>query len=157
MRIIRVLRLACHVLHAVVIAATVLPLLSAAQRRARVRRFSRQLLEILAVRLRVSGEPPRAQDLPAMLVANHVSWLDIFAINAAQIFGQSDAEIAATQAAQRANQLAAIDEVFGGLHVQLAVLASPPAQIATRGPPAATTLVWPNGSLIPNLSLSSSI
>ncbi|HEV7822655.1 MAG TPA: lysophospholipid acyltransferase family protein [Burkholderiales bacterium] len=83
MRIIRVLRLACHVLHAVVIAATVLPLSSASQRRARVRRFSRQLLEILAVRLKVSGEPPRAQDLPAMLVANHVSWLDIFAINAA--------------------------------------------------------------------------
>jgi len=48
-----------------------------------VRRFSRQLLVILGVRLTVSGEPPRAADAPAMLVANHVSWLDIFAINAA--------------------------------------------------------------------------
>ena len=80
---VRVLRLTGHVVQAVIIAATVFPFLSAAQRRARVRRFSRQLLGILAVRLKVSGAPPRAQDLPAMLVANHVSWLDIFAINAA--------------------------------------------------------------------------
>ena len=83
LRIIRVLRLACHVLQAMIITAAVFPFLSAAQRRVRVRRFSRQLLGILAVRLKVSGEAPRAQDLPAMLVANHVSWLDIFAINAA--------------------------------------------------------------------------
>jgi 1-acyl-sn-glycerol-3-phosphate acyltransferase len=82
-RAVRVLRLTGHVVQAVAVAATVFPFLSAAQRRMRVRRFSRQLLAILAVRLKVSGEPPRAQDLPAMLVANHVSWLDIFAINAA--------------------------------------------------------------------------
>jgi 1-acyl-sn-glycerol-3-phosphate acyltransferase len=82
-RAVRVLRLTGHVVQAVAVAATVLPFLSAAQRRRRVRRFARQLLAILAVRLTVSGEPPRAQDLPAMLVANHVSWLDIFAIDAA--------------------------------------------------------------------------
>ena len=70
-------------LQALIITATVFPFLSVAQRRLRVRRFSRQLLGILAVRLKVSGQPPHAHDLPAMLVANHVSWLDIFAINAA--------------------------------------------------------------------------
>ena len=83
MRVVRVLRLTGHVVHVVAVAATVFPFLSAARRRSRVQRFSRQLLVILAVRLKVSGAPPRTQDLPAMLVANHVSWLDIFAINAA--------------------------------------------------------------------------
>ncbi len=82
-RALRVLRLTWHVLQATAVAATVFPFLSVPQRRLRVRRFSRRLLDILAVRLTVSGEPPRAGDMPAMLVANHVSWLDIFAINAA--------------------------------------------------------------------------
>lgn len=82
-RAARVGRLAWHVLHALMIAAFEFPFLGALQRRVRVRRFSRQLLEILGVRLTVHGAPPRAGDGPAMLVANHVSWLDIFAINAA--------------------------------------------------------------------------
>ena len=83
MRALRVARLAWHVLRAATVAATLFPFLSAAQRRLRVRWFSRELLAILGVRLTVSGEPPRAADTPAMLVANHVSWLDICAINAA--------------------------------------------------------------------------
>jgi 1-acyl-sn-glycerol-3-phosphate acyltransferase len=41
-------------------------------------RWSRQLLDMLGVRLDMSGTPP-AQGL---LVANHISWLDIYAINA---------------------------------------------------------------------------
>jgi len=82
-RAARILRLAWHVLQAAAVAATVFPFLSAPRRRIRVRRFSRQLLAILAVRLTVGGAPPRAADVPAMLVANHVSWLDIFAINTA--------------------------------------------------------------------------
>jgi 1-acyl-sn-glycerol-3-phosphate acyltransferase len=76
-RLVRVLRLTGHVVQAAAIAATVFPFLSPAQRRMRVRRFSRQLLAILAVRLKVSGEPPRAQDLPAMLVRRWplIGWL----------------------------------------------------------------------------------
>jgi 1-acyl-sn-glycerol-3-phosphate acyltransferase len=84
-RILRMLRLGLHVLNAIALAATVFPFLNAAQRKMRVRRFSRELLSILGVRLKVSGEPPRDGDRPAMLVANHVSWLDIFAINAAHV------------------------------------------------------------------------
>ena len=62
-------------------AATVYPFLGKAQRAAHVRRWSKQLLAILAVRMQMSGVPPGAGDVPAMIVANHVSWLDIFAIN----------------------------------------------------------------------------
>ncbi|MDB5812038.1 MAG: phospholipid/glycerol acyltransferase [Betaproteobacteria bacterium] len=84
-RAIRIARLTWHVLQATVSAAIVFPFLSIAERRVRVRRFAQGLLHILAVRLTVSGTPPRADQAPAMLVANHVSWLDIFAIDAAHV------------------------------------------------------------------------
>jgi 1-acyl-sn-glycerol-3-phosphate acyltransferase len=71
-----------HVLRAVVTATAVYPFFGEAQRAAHVRRWSKQLLAILAVRVKVSGEPPRAADAPAMIVANHISWLDIYSINA---------------------------------------------------------------------------
>lgn len=82
-RTIRALRLVLHILCTVVVTAVVYPFLDNVRRRVRVRRFSRQVLAILAVRVKVSGEPPRVADAPAMMVANHVSWLDIFAINTA--------------------------------------------------------------------------
>ena len=45
-----------------------------------IRHWSARLLRILAVRLHLEGavEPAR----PLMFVANHVSWLDIFAVDA---------------------------------------------------------------------------
>lgn len=59
-------------------------LLGAASRdpRAAVARlWARSLLWALGVRLHVAGEAPRG---PALLVANHVSWLDVLAIAAVQ-------------------------------------------------------------------------
>jgi 1-acyl-sn-glycerol-3-phosphate acyltransferase len=41
-------------------------------------RWSRQLLAVLGVRVRATGTPPAH----GLLVANHISWLDIYAINA---------------------------------------------------------------------------
>jgi 1-acyl-sn-glycerol-3-phosphate acyltransferase len=58
------------------------PLVGSERRRALVRRWSRTLLDILAVRLCAKGGIPRRARAPLMLVANHVSWLDIIAINA---------------------------------------------------------------------------
>ena len=43
--------------------------------------WSRQLLDILNVGIRVEGLPP-ARDGGFLIVANHVSWLDIFVLNA---------------------------------------------------------------------------
>jgi 1-acyl-sn-glycerol-3-phosphate acyltransferase len=40
-------------------------------------RWSRQLLDVLGVRFQACGTPPAR----GLLVANHISWLDIFAIN----------------------------------------------------------------------------
>ncbi len=47
-----------------------------------MRRWSRKLLEILDVELSVTGDPPEVEPRTGMVVANHVSWLDIFVISA---------------------------------------------------------------------------
>ncbi|MFV0665018.1 lysophospholipid acyltransferase family protein [Denitromonas sp.] len=59
--------------------ALVFPWLSL-QRRGQLRqRWSKGLLSLLGFRLRIDGD---ALARPALLIANHVSWVDIFAINA---------------------------------------------------------------------------
>jgi len=47
-----------------------------------VREWSRQMLRIMGVELVVRGTPPA--NGPVLLVANHISWLDIVVMNAAQ-------------------------------------------------------------------------
>lgn len=80
---LRLMRLVLHLLHGLLTAAFAFPFFTFARRRIAIKRWSQSLLRILGVRLHVHGEPPRARSGPVMLVANHVSWLDIFAINAA--------------------------------------------------------------------------
>jgi 1-acyl-sn-glycerol-3-phosphate acyltransferase len=53
-----------------------------AQRTERVRVWSREVLSIMGVELVVKGQVPTAG--PALLVANHISWLDILVMNAVQ-------------------------------------------------------------------------
>lgn len=55
------------------------PFVQLPTRRVMRQRWSRRLLAILGIELRVSGV---ALESGAMLVANHVSWIDIFVINA---------------------------------------------------------------------------
>ncbi len=82
-RVARILRLVLHLLRGLLIAAFVFPSIDHARRRAHVRRWSRQLLGILAIRLRVVHATADARVGPrTMVVANHVSWIDIFAIDA---------------------------------------------------------------------------
>lgn len=57
--------------------------MSPARKRLALQRWSAKLVRHLAANLTVHGEPPRHNGTPFMLVANHVSWLDIFVINAA--------------------------------------------------------------------------
>jgi 1-acyl-sn-glycerol-3-phosphate acyltransferase len=76
-RLARLAHLLVHVLAGLVLCHTLLPWLQR-RRDARaatlVRWWHRRLLHILAVRLEVSGQP---QAGPVLLVANHISWLDI--------------------------------------------------------------------------------
>lgn len=59
-------------------AAVAFPFLPHGARLALKGRWSRQLLDCLGVRLRTAGSPLDG----GLFVANHISWLDIFAINA---------------------------------------------------------------------------
>jgi 1-acyl-sn-glycerol-3-phosphate acyltransferase len=75
----RLLRAIIHALHGLLIVLLVLPRASDAQRQARVAWWSRRMLALLGVQLQVSGQfRPGAK----LIVANHISWLDIMAIHA---------------------------------------------------------------------------
>lgn len=76
--IFRLARVGLHLLWGVATAATVFPWLPERYRAILKRRWSRQLLAALGVRLHVAGTPPAG----GLLVANHISWLDIYALNA---------------------------------------------------------------------------
>ena len=71
-----------HITRGLLTAAFLFPWLDSGQRRRAITTWSGQLLALLAVRLHVHGRLSPAIERPLMLVANHVSWLDIFAINA---------------------------------------------------------------------------
>lgn len=77
----RVARVACHLLTGLVVAYAILPLLhrlphdrAEPARRALTRWWARRLCRIVGLKIRTEGEVAPA---PALLVANHVSWLDI--------------------------------------------------------------------------------
>jgi len=78
----RVARVAAHFTQAAGVAGVGYPFMSTPRRRRVLQRWSAGLVRHLAAHLTVHGEPP-PHGAPFLLVANHVSWLDIFAINAA--------------------------------------------------------------------------
>lgn len=60
----------------------VFPRLSQEAREQRVQAWASRMLQILGIAMRVEGEPPLAG--PMLLVANHLSWLDILVMHAAR-------------------------------------------------------------------------
>ncbi len=81
-RAIRVSLLALHLVWGVTLAGLVFPLLGPATRDGLIMAWARRLLRVLGVQARGAAAP----SLPsgALLVCNHVSWLDIYLIYAAQ-------------------------------------------------------------------------
>ena len=78
----RLLRLLGHIGRGLWIVGLRFPALSPDQQQAHVQAWSAQLLAHAGVRLRVVGSPPVAG--PVLLVANHISWLDIPVLHAAR-------------------------------------------------------------------------
>lgn len=76
---VRLLRCGLHVLRGLLICALVFPFIATPRRMAHVARWSARTLSVLGIALRVTGQPSAGATL---FVANHVSWLDILAINA---------------------------------------------------------------------------
>ena len=75
----RLLKVLAHLVRGLAIVYLVWPRLSADRRWALNLRWSGQLLRALGITLKVEGQPHTGGKL---IVANHVSWLDIVAINA---------------------------------------------------------------------------
>jgi 1-acyl-sn-glycerol-3-phosphate acyltransferase len=75
----RLLRAVLHGLHGLVIALLVFPFLGLDARRARIRWWSAKMLRMLGIRLVVDGSFRSGAKL---VVANHISWLDIMAVHA---------------------------------------------------------------------------
>lgn len=79
-RLYRYVRTCVHVSAGVATTLFVFPLVSPARKRALVKRWSQRLMRILAVQVRVHGDIG-ARGGNVLIVANHISWLDIFVLN----------------------------------------------------------------------------
>ena len=75
----RLTRAVVHALHGGLICAIVFPFLDDEERRRRVGWWSRRMLTVMGIRLECAGA---LQPAPVLLLSNHVSWLDILAIDA---------------------------------------------------------------------------
>lgn len=82
---LRKIGLALHLLRGLVTCAVLFPWIGASARRWHIRRWSLRLLHLCGVRLELVGPVPEAADMGgahgAMVVCNHISWLDIFVIH----------------------------------------------------------------------------
>ncbi len=81
MHVFGLARLAVHLAVGLWKAAVLFPLLDAAGRERRIQRWSRQLVAICGVSMRLDVSAQPALVSPALIVCNHISWLDIFVIN----------------------------------------------------------------------------
>ncbi len=76
-------RVAVHLVYALLLAVPY-PHLGQSRQRRIVKNWSRQLLAILNVAIRVEGMQAARSTGGCLIVANHVSWLDIYVLNALQ-------------------------------------------------------------------------
>ncbi|MBW8330122.1 MAG: 1-acyl-sn-glycerol-3-phosphate acyltransferase [Thiobacillus sp.] len=81
-RAIRISLLMLHLAWGVIVAGLAFPLLKPVQRDRFIMAWARRLLRVLGVQLRAAAAPRPPGG--ALLVCNHVSWLDIYLIYAAQ-------------------------------------------------------------------------
>src|SRR5690606_28321826 len=78
------LRLLFHLLIGLATCALVFPIVGDSRRNTLIRRWSQQLLRICGVQVRTRIPASIDDDEPALIVCNHISWLDIFVIDARQ-------------------------------------------------------------------------
>ena len=80
-RTYRISRIVMHIFYGLSVAALILKRLDQHQRHVIIKRWSEKLLNILNVKLTVEGSPPNQKLSNAIFVGNHISWLDIYALN----------------------------------------------------------------------------
>lgn len=84
LRLYRSVRVSAHVIEGVLTAALVFPWLEVPRKQVLIRGWSTRLLRMLKVEARVVGLPDGGLPGNLLIVANHVSWLDIFVLNTLQ-------------------------------------------------------------------------
>lgn len=80
-RIYRITRLVIHTLYGVSIALVVLPWVGPRRRDLLISYWTRRLLRVLNISVVIHGTPPDIDCHRTMFVANHISWIDIHALN----------------------------------------------------------------------------
>jgi 1-acyl-sn-glycerol-3-phosphate acyltransferase len=81
LRLVRFARLVLHLVHGLLIVRFRYPGLSEGERNRKKLRWSRKMLSILSISVRDQGTREKLPER-CMLVLNHISWLDMFVINA---------------------------------------------------------------------------
>lgn len=81
MFVFRLLRLIAHLFLGMAICAILFPFTSARGQEAHIRRWSHKLLRVCGISVKIDSPQPIPR---ALLVANHISWLDIFVVNSLQ-------------------------------------------------------------------------
>lgn len=84
LRIYRIVRTSLHLLQGLATIAFVFPWVSPKRRETLIRRWSARLVAMCGLHAVVRGALHEERSRGLVLVANHVSWLDIFVINAIQ-------------------------------------------------------------------------
>ena len=83
-RVVRSARVTVHVVGCLVMTVLVFPWVAPAQRQALIQRWCRQLLQMLGVEAHVHWRHEGGMPGNVLIVANHISWLDIVVLNALQ-------------------------------------------------------------------------
>jgi 1-acyl-sn-glycerol-3-phosphate acyltransferase len=81
MRVFRLLRVLLHLFAGLLICALVFPLSGETRRNAHIKRWSSRLLALCGIEVDIEYDAGVSVAPRALIVANHVSWLDIFVIN----------------------------------------------------------------------------
>ena len=79
--VLRGSRLVLHLFYGTLLAA-IYPHLNQTRQSRILKNWSRQLLAILNIGIQIEGQQPTRSEGGCLIVANHVSWLDIFVLNA---------------------------------------------------------------------------
>jgi 1-acyl-sn-glycerol-3-phosphate acyltransferase len=84
MIVYKLLRLIFHLFAGLLTCAFIFPFTDAAGRERRIKDWSAKLLKLCRVQVTVNGAADGVSVQAALIVANHISWLDIFVINSLQ-------------------------------------------------------------------------
>ncbi len=84
LRLARSARLTLHLFEGVLTTGFVFPWVGTPRKHALIRHWSRRLLRMLRIEARIHGLPAGGLARNVLIVANHISWLDIFVLNALQ-------------------------------------------------------------------------